>query len=195
VFSDDQIDGYEDGNAPLGFHHKNGEYRKNEPQFAQDIGNGVNQPKRGFFRVLVSTRGNRSIFFVMCVAFAIIIFVNIFGKNPEECVVNGIDCNITSFSFEDKVYVSVELKNKDDGESKKNKNSETKLASPKKVAAKFILYNTDKAESAESDDECVFTGKTTYIRETFEDYDIAEVKCAITSADENATITSKVQAR
>lgn len=195
MFGDDQVDGYEDGNAPLGFHHKNGEYRKNEPQFAQDIGNGVNQPKRGFFRVLVSTRGNRSIFFVMCVAFAIIIFVNIFAKNPDECVVNEIDCNMTSFSFEDKVYVSVELKNNEEGRSKKNKSDGAKLSSPKKVEAKFILYNTDKAEAAECVDECVFTGETTYIRETFEDYDIAEVKCIVTSSDDSATITSKVQAR
>jgi len=201
AFGDNQIDGYEEGNEPLTFHHKNGEYRKNEPQFAQDLANGVNQPKRGFFKVLVSTKGNRSMFTVMCLAFVIIILVNIFAKNPNESVVNGINCNITSFSFEDKVYVTLELKTNEKGRSSRSvrkseeKTPVVKLASPKKVIAKFFLYNTDKAQSAVRESDCVFDGTTSYIRETFADYDIVEVKCSVTSADETEFLTSKVQQR
>lgn len=192
AFGDNQIDGYgEDEEKPLAFHHQSGEYRKTEPQFAQDLASGKMTQKRGFFRVLVSTRGNRSMFLVLCISFAIIILMSIFGKNSYEGTVDDIACNLTSFSFEDKLYVTLELEPPAVAKNKKR----APYGGPKQVSATFALINTDKAESLRYDDSCVYEGSQCYIRETFEDYDIAQVKCTVAAGGKSAVLTAKVVQR
>ena len=190
----DQIDGYDEGEKPLVFHHKAGEYRKTEPQFAQDIASGKTTAKRGFFRVLVSTKGNRSMFMVLCIAFAIVFLVSTFGKNAYEAKVNNVSCNLKAFSFDEKVYVTLELKQPDSQLKKRDKNKPATVT-PQNVQAGFELYNTDKAVADKRISTCLYDGSGQFVRETFENYDITQVKCTVTCGDKSAILTAKVEQR
>lgn len=190
----DQIDGYGEGEKPLAFHHKAGEYRKTEPQFAQDLASGKTTAKRGFFRVLVATKGNRSMFMVLCIAFAIVFIVSIFGKNSYEATVNNVFCNLKAFSFDEKVYVTLEMK-QPDSQMKKREKDTVSTVPPQTVQTVFELYNTDKAVAEKRDGSCMYDGSGQFVRETFENYDITQVKCTVTCGDKSAILTAKVEQR
>lgn len=190
-FGNGMIDGYGEEEEPIAFHHKNGEYRKYMDPKLADIATGKNQPKRGFFRVLVSTRGNRCMFFVLCLTFVIYFGVNIFAKNSNEDTVNGIDCNISSFSFADSLYVTLEMKDTASSKKKDSKN----LSEPRKVSFEIELYNSDGALSYTDKGETVFDGNEYFYRNTYTYYDYVKVDCKLSSGEEQKTITAKVQQR
>jgi hypothetical protein len=195
AFGDNQIDGYEDGQKPLGFHHKTGEYRETEPLHIQEIASGKKNEKRGFFRVLVSTRGNRSMFVVLCIAFALVILISLFGKNPNEATVSGAFCNLKSFAFDDKVYVTLEVRESDAEIKKSDTKKKEKIVEPKLLHAHFDMYNTDKEIAETRDADCLYDGASQFIRETFQNYDFIEIKCTVTCNGKSAILTSKVEQR
>ena len=194
AFGENQVDGYDDGEKPIGYHHKTGEYRESEPQFAKDLASGKSAPKHGFFKVLVSTRGNRSMFVVLCISFVLVILVSLFGKNPNEGSVNNVYCNLKAFAFDDKVYVTLELKQPDAQLKKRDKDKPVKVE-PHQVNAHFDLYNTDKAIADQREGSCLYDGTGQFVRETFNNYDITQVKCTVTCGDKSAILTAKVEQR
>src|SRR5574344_1105585 len=187
--NDSQIDGYADGEKPLGFHHKTGEYRENQPQWVKDIASEEYTKKRGFFRVLVSGKGNKSIFFVLCITMAIVLLVTVFGKNPNEASVGGVSCSLKAFAFQDKVYVTLELTDPHEGGKKAVQKPQ---GAAKQADLKFSLYNTDNADAASSETTCSFDGTKKNVYQTFDDYDIVKVKCSVTCGGKHADLTAKV---
>jgi|SRR5574344_1457658 hypothetical protein len=181
AFGDNQLDGYDDGDKPIAFHHKTGEYRERQPQRIKDIASGEYTKKRGFFKVLVAGKGNRSIFIVLCITFAIVIFVSMFGKNSYEATVDGVSYSLRAYPFGDKVYVSLEVT------SPQKKTMPVKL-----VTAKFSMYNTDNAEAAAAQDVCQFDGTKQELKAVFEDYDFVKVKCTVESGEKTTELTAKV---
>lgn len=108
-FSLGPADGYADGEEPIVFHHRDGEFRKYEKKIYSDLATGKTAPKKGIFRVLVSTKMNRAIFFTMIITFAVVLCVSLFGRKSNEGSVSGVSCSLSSFSFGDEVYVSIEM--------------------------------------------------------------------------------------
>ena len=106
AFGEDMIDGYPDGEEPLIFHHKNGEFRNLERKEYRDLATGQNQPKRGLFRVLVNTKMNRMIFIAMMMSFGLIFALSLLMDKPNETTVNGVYCNLSSYSFGEEIGVT-----------------------------------------------------------------------------------------
>lgn len=205
---ENQIDGYEDGEKPLVFHHKNGEYRQYMSENLRDLATGKALPKRGFFRVLVSTRGNRIMLFVMCLTFVLFIFLNIFGKNSNQDVINGIEAELTAFSFDDQIYVSLSLKDYEKNRTSSKKESDKadkKIAgkktenifplstAPKNISVKLELINTDEETAYVHEDTVIFDGSNNIYRQTFTDYDMEKVKCTLENQEKKVILNTKIQ--
>lgn len=184
---DGMVDGYGEGEEPIAFHHKNGEYRKYMDPKLVDIAEGKNQPKRGFFRVLVSTRSNKILFFVLCLTFAVYLSVSLFAKNSNEDVINGNPIKLSAFSFSDQIYLTFEM-----NPDAKNKSSDT-AGLYKKYNLKLEYINSDNAVAYESENSFVFEGKDYYFRETYTDYDIVNVKCIVTCGEIEKNLVAKVE--
>jgi len=192
AFGDNQIDGYAEGEKPLTFHHQTGEYRKTEPQKAQDLASGKAMPKRGFFRVLVSTTGNRSIFTVLCLTIILVLLVSVFGKSASEATIDGLQYQLKATLFAEKVFVSLEVKEpakKNDAPKEKNSGLQ------KLVDAKFDLLDANKTVTQSRESKYIYGGKAKTFTEEFQDYETAKVSCIVTCGGKSAILTAKAEQR
>ena len=63
AFGDNQIDGYTEGEEPLVFHYKKGDFRKYEAEKYRNIATGQDAPARGMIKdVFCSHAGNEHFF-------------------------------------------------------------------------------------------------------------------------------------
>lgn len=186
-FGDGMVDGYGEGEEPIAFHHKKGEYRKYMDPKLADIAEGRNQPKRGFFRVLVSTRGNRMMFLVLCITFAVFFIVNFLGRNSNEDVINENKIKLSAFSFSEQIYLTFEMKNDD---ARKSRN-EVPQFQKYKINLEFI--NNDGAVAFQKDDEFIYYGDDYFYRETYTDYDIVSVRCTVRDNETEKKLNAKVE--
>lgn len=191
IFSNGPVDGYADGEEPVVFHHREGEFRKYESKVYSDMATGKNQPKRGMFRVLVGTRMNRTIFFAMILTFGVVMCVNLFGRKSHEDVIEGVFCSMSAFSFGDDVYVSVEMKKK----------SGSKKSLPEVLVRDLSLdvsaIDSDGAESNKSHQEFSFDSskEDQVCRMSFRNYDISNIKAVVTCLETTKELTCKVLSR
>ena len=83
---------------------------KNAPKIVQDYYNGTGiKFEKGLFRVLVAKKSNRFIFLVMIIMIAVVFITgNLTGRDNLK-VVNGYECELQSFSYDDKLYASVKI--------------------------------------------------------------------------------------
>lgn len=187
MYTENEIEGYGEGEAPLVFHHKNGEFRKYEPKMYSDMATGKNQVKHGLFRDLVSTRGNRLMFFVLVMCFALVLIVSLLSGKSEENAIDGLSFSLTAFEFSEKIYVSVDIKKLEKNEG----NQEIK-----KISATVTALSSDGQALDSFKSECLFDEKSD-AKETltgiFNDYDISSVSCLITCGDKSCTISGKVK--
>lgn len=173
-YGDNQIDGYTEGEEPLIFHTKKGEYQQYEKKEYRDMARGVNQPKRGFLRVLVNSRGNRILFFVMMACIALVFILTFINSKRNECSISHINCALKAFSYGDKVYASVELE--------PNKN--TPLDVPLSVQANFSFYDTDGTMVDSGMDSLLFEFKdpkedSRFLRYDVTDFNLGRVECVL----------------
>lgn len=184
TFTDGVIDGYAEGEEPIVFHHKNGEFRKYESQAIRDLATGQNQPARGLFKSLVSTKGNRLMFVAMVLCFALVFIVSILSNKPNENTLDGVYCKMDAFSIEESVYVSIAMhlsssaREKSDSEKPRHFFAEvTALDSSGEEAGQEkldFLYSFSKDDGA----------KDQFLRTSFSDYEIEKIKCTLFLAEE-----------
>ena len=170
MYGEQQIDGYAEGAEPLVFHHKNGEYRKYEDQKTSDLATGKSLPKKGLFKALVSTRGNRLMLIAVAACVALVYIHSYFSSSDNENVVGKVHCSVSAMSFDGTVYASLEMS----GKSEKN-------ISPEKLDVKFFGVDSDGAVSAQKEESVLFEENGQKIHTTFSDYDIVIVKCEVSS--------------
>ncbi len=188
AFGDDMIDGYAEGEEPLVFHYKRDSFRRYEPKVYADLASGESLPKRGFFKVLVSSKGNRFMLLVLVIVFAVVLFVMMFGASPDESAVNGIKCKLSAFSYDGQVYVSLKMT---EGSKSKDKTP----SAPKNVDALFSVLDSDGTVINTSEGSAVFQeGKGDVpLLVQFTDYNIRQVFCQVSSGEESHTLKCKVK--
>ncbi|HBG65871.1 MAG TPA: hypothetical protein DDW78_05310 [Treponema sp.] len=191
AFGDNQIDGYADGEEPLVFYHQRGEYRKYEAAQYRDLASGKNSPRRGLFRVLVSTRGNRFMFTIMVMVFAVVILVRVLGGKSSEGTVEGVFCELSAFSMEDTVYASVKIRTSAAERERLGKDSPVP---PKDLSFDFRALDKDGSEIAADAADAVYDdaaagGKEGFVRTSFTDFDIVRVQCTVSSGAEEESVT------
>jgi len=180
----DDVDGYTEGEEPIVFHYKKGDFRKREAKIYSDLATGKNQPKRGFFRVLVNTKGNRLVFTSMVFCFALVFIVWVLNGKENKNTINDVVCELNSFSFDGQVYSSLELK--------PAKNPED--LSPRYLSVIFEAYDSDDTMINKQEQDIVFdiNGEEDFVRVVFTDYNLCVVKCLIKNNDKSINVTSKV---
>jgi len=182
AFGDDQIDGYTEGEEPLVFHYKRGDFRKREDKKYSDLATGKVQQKRGLFRVLLSTRANKMLFFVMIVCMIMVLILSFLKKRSNEGSINHINCTLNAFSYDGTVYSSLELA--------PNKNSPFNEVIT--INCNFYFIDSDGNKVTEGFDSVTVEFKSKddekkYLRFSASDYNIVKVECKIFSGDGNFT--------
>lgn len=188
------IDGYAEGEEPLHFYHQKGEFRKyydNDKMPLRDLAEGKSLPKRGFFRVLVSTKSNRAIFIGMLMCFGLVFVLNFLRGRANEGTVGGMYCEMTAFSFQEQLLVSVEIR-PSYLTKKRHKGGDYEK---KAFTAQFQVTNSDGQLSEKASQDFLYDsagGESRYIRASFGDYDAGSVACTLVLDGETLSLSSKV---
>lgn len=200
---ENQVDGYAEGEEPVVFHYQKGDFRKREPKVYADLATGKNQPGKGFFKVLVNTKGNRFMFFTLVMVFALVIIVSLLTGKSNVSVAGGIQCSLDAFSYEDTVYTSVELtlpgKKQTGGILGLWKKSEpsTELVE-QQVYATFYFYDSDGDLTDKKDVELAFNSFSkdgNFIRSSVTDFSVAKVECEIHIQEDQLLLKQDVKKR
>ena len=126
----DKIDeGHVEGSQELHFFYNREERLKKAPQIVQDYYSGKFAVKRGFFKVLVGNKGNRFLL-ISLVLFIAFVWAFTFFSNRNYTVIDSIVCELKAFSYEEEVFVSLELK------ESKEKTEELKTLNQKMIDLK-----------------------------------------------------------
>ncbi len=187
-----QPDGYAEGEEPLIFYHEKGEFRKYyEGDHLKDLATGKENPRKGFFKCLVATKANRMIFTGMMMCFALVFILYLFGKKGNEGTVDGMFCDLSSFSFQDEVFASVEVY-----PSFKTRRMHIGDYEDKVFDVVFTVIDSDGNEADVAAQRFFYEspeGEHKFIRGTFGDYDSVKVKCNITVGGSQIELISAIQ--
>ncbi|MBQ3798872.1 MAG: hypothetical protein II837_01135 [Treponema sp.] len=187
------IDGYAEGEEPLHFYHQKGEFRKyydNDKMPLRDLAEGKNLPKRGLFRVLVGTKSNRAIFMGMIICMALVFVLGFLRGGANEGTVGGMYCEMTAFSFQEQLLVSVELR-----PSYMTKKHHRGDFGDKSCTASFQVTNSDGQVSESVSQDFLYEspeGESRFIRASFSDYDAAKVTCSLSVDGQTIRLSSSV---
>ena len=178
------IEGYSEDEDKIVYHYgRPGERLKNAEESVRrfHVGEGP-QPPKGIFRSLVQTRSSRLILLVMLSMMAIVILTGIMDRGNGSSTVGLVPVSLTAFSFEDTVYISLQLQ----------ENSKVSHPQPPQVSCNFMLYNTDQQLVHQVEQETFYTGKEEFLRTTFGDYDILYVEAVVTVGDQTRVLHSEI---
>ena len=172
----------------LGFHYNRAERLKNAPKMVREYYDGTNTltPPRGF-KVLVANKMNRFMLIAVLITVGVLFALQLFGKKDYAGTLAGMSCELSAFRFEDKIYVSLSVK-EDSYEKSKRKGE----FSPKTVFVKFSAMNTDEQYADFSENSIVFSGTEDFLRTTFSDYDIISVSAELSCNQEVLELKSKI---
>lgn len=182
------VDGYAEGEEPLVFYHKRGEFRQYySDEKLKDLAQGKNLPKRGLFRVLVATKANRAIFTGMMMCIGLVFALSFLGGKSNEAIINGMFCDLSAFSFQDQVFASLEIR-----PSYKTKRAHRGPYKQQSFTVAYKVIDSDGAVSESSSQEFLYDspeGEGQFVRATFPDYDAAKVLCDVTLGDRTETLS------
>lgn len=189
------IDGYAEGEEPLHFYYKRGEFRQyydNDKMPLRDLAEGKGLPKRGLFRSLVSTKSNRAIFTGMIMCFALVLALNFLWGSANEGTIGGMYCELTAFSFQEQLFASVEIR----PSYLTKKHHRSGPYGQKSFSAAFSVMNSDGVLSERADQDFLYDsaeGESRFLRATFGDYDAGRVSCTLSLEGETIQLSSSVQ--
>ena len=189
AFGDNQIDGYTEGEEPLVFHYKKGDFRKYEAEKYRNIATGKDAPARGMFKVLVASKGNRILFITMMMCFVLMLVMSIFSAKSNVDTVGGVTCELTAFAFQDNVYTSLKMK------KFRNENATEGF---RNLSVVFSLLDTDGntvAEYATAYSFDMSQKEEVFVRATFTDYEAYSASCVVTCGDDSRVIKCSVEHR
>lgn len=167
--------------AQLHFFYNREERIKNAPQIVQDYYNGKMRPVRGF--KIFFTKQNRFIFF------ALIFFVGAawiytgLNKTRAYAQLQGINFELTSFEYEEEIFISLKMK--------RSKNS--KSIKPEKINAQVFVIDPNNQISDKQVLSDIYTDGEQYLRTKFTDYDIIRVDMILTVGNEEKEISASVK--
>lgn len=188
------------------FYYSREERLKNAPQSVKDFYAGKMAPKKGLFKVLVATPGNRFMLSSIVVFVAFIWIFSFFSSRNEKRFL-GTECELTAFSFEDSVYASLEFKENPDWFSDRKKSSEEPSGNfPEDSAAEknhaqipvrvlFQAYDSSGLVADKAEVFDVYSGEVLFIRTKFSDYDIIKVSASVEAGTEEKDFEARIQRR
>ncbi len=165
----------------LKFYYNREERIAKAPKLVQDYYNGKLKPVRGF-RIFLTPQ-NRYIFF------ALIFFVGAswiytgLNKTRAGTTLQGVNFELTAFSYEEEVYVSLQMKR-----SKKAKSN-----MPLPVEAEFFAIDPNNQVGDKRRGQLVYDEGEKYIRTKFTDYDIIRVDVILNAGGTEKELSAEVK--
>lgn len=175
IVPDDEAD------KKLKFYYNREERIARAPKLVQDYYNGNLKPVRGF-RIFF-TKQNRYIFF------ALIFFVGAtwiytgLNKTRAGTTLAGINFELTAFSYEEEVYVSLSMK----------RSSRSRETAPVPVAAEFFAIDPNNQVGDKRNGQLVYEEGEQYIRTKFTDYDIIRVDVILDAGGTEKELSAEVR--
>jgi len=127
-------EGHPDGEKPVKYYYNREERIANAPEIVQKYYRGEMSPVKGF-KVLF-TGSNKYIFIALVFFVGVAWIYSGFNKSRNYAKIEGVDCEVVSYSFEDQVYSSVSFK--------WNPRTEDKAKGDRDIVAEFFLVDGDK---------------------------------------------------
>ena len=178
-------EGHTEGDDAMIFRYNREERLAHAPKIVQDYYAGKMQiGSRGIFKSLVATRGNRFMLFSVIICAAAMMFMWYFGPSKSEDVLNHVPVQLSAFSFDDTVYVTLTF-------SEPGKKYEEGSQFPVEVT--FNFNNVDGQLAHEEIITTKYAGKKELVRTTFKDYDIIEVTAVLKTGEQEKVLSHKVQ--
>ena len=151
------------------------------PKLVRDYYEGKMEPVRGF-RIFF-TKQNRYIFF------ALIFFVGAtwiytgLNKTRAGTTLAGINFELTAFSYEEEVYVSLQMK----------RSSRSRESAPVNVKAEFFAIDPNRQVGDKRNGQLVYDEGEKYIRTKFTDYDIIRVDVILEAGGVEKELSAEVK--
>ena len=170
-----------EADKPLKFYYNREERIKKAPPLVQEYYNGGLKPVRGF-RIFF-TKQNRYIFF------ALIFFVGAtwiytgLNKTRAGTTLSGINFELTAFSYEEEVYVSLKMK----------RSSRSKDVAPVPVTADIFMIDPNNQVGEKRTEQLVYEEGEQYIRTKFTDYDIIRVDIILNAGGYEKELSAEVK--
>ncbi|MGN0740064.1 MAG: hypothetical protein ACI4LX_07825 [Treponema sp.] len=188
--------GYENAENNSRFFHE--ERMKNAPKIVQDYYNGTGLKfEKGLFRVLVAKKSNRIIFLIMVFCFAIVFITNNFSNKGNLKVINGYECELQSFSYDDRLFASVKIhpvkKTKTQLSNQEKKSGES-VSFPVKIVFYGISESGVQMKFQQDVNGEIFLNSNIYRTES-DDYNVTDVIAEVSVGDESGELSVKVNRR
>ena len=170
----------DEADKKLKFYYNREERIARAPKLVQDYYNGNLKPVRGF-RIFF-TKQNRYIFF------ALIFFVGAtwiytgLNKTRAGTTLNGINFELSAFSYEEEVYVSLQMK----------RSSRSKEVAPVNVQAEFFAIDPNRQVGDKRNGQLIYESGEQYIRTKFTDYDIIRVDVILNAGGTEKELSAEV---
>ena len=171
----------DEADKKLKYYYNREERIAKAPQLVKDYYAGKMKPVRGF-RIFF-TKQNRYIFF------ALIFFVGAtwiytgLNKTRAGTTLSGINFELTAFSYEEEVYVSLQMK----------RSSRSKVVAPVPVAAEFFAIDPNNQVGDKRNGQLVYDEGEKYIRTKFTDYDIIRVDVILNAGGTEKELSAEVR--
>ena len=165
--------------AELNFHYKREDRLKDAPTVVQKYYAGeLPTAPKGLFKALVHTKSSRFTFMALILVLALVVALIFFGPQTNQNSIGNTEFNLSAFSFEEKVYVSIKTQSK-------VKQEEIQIPLEISISAldkESQILNQEKIET-------VITENEEFIRTIFTDYDIISVEVEVLNTESKEKIS------
>jgi hypothetical protein len=114
----------------------------------------------------------------------LVLFLSFFGNKSYRAVIGGVTAELSAFSYDDMVYVSIHFSP-----------SSKVPAAVVSVEAVVSALDTDNQITAKKTMTGKYDGKEDFIRTKFSDYDIINISAVVSIAGESKTLKSTIEKR
>lgn len=165
--------------AELNFHYKREDRLKDAPTVVKKYYAGeLPTAPKGLFKALVHTKSSRFTFMALILVLALVVALIFFGPKANQNSIGNTEFNLSAFSFEEKVYVSVKTQ---------SKVNQPEIQIPLEISISALdkesqILNQEKIET-------VITENEEFIRTIFTDYDIISIGVEVLNTETKEKIS------
>ena len=165
--------------AELNFHYNREDRLKDAPTVVKKYYAGeLPTAPKGLFKALVHTKSSRFTFMALILVLALVVALIFFGPKANQNSIGNTEFNLSAFSFEEKVFVSIKTE---------TKINQTEIQIPLEISISALdkesqILNQEKIET-------VITENEEFIRTIFTDYDIISVEVEVLNTESKEKIS------
>lgn len=179
---EDVDEGHAEGEEKMVFRYNREERLKNAPKIVRDAYEGKMNPVRGF-KVLWVNKSNRYILLSLILFIGFVWVFTAVNNTRSYAKINNIAFELTAFSFEEEVYVTLKVN---------DKKADSK-SPPVKVEAEVFFINNDNQVIEKKELSLVYRDGEEVLATKAHDYDIIRVDAIINAADKEKEVSSPVK--